>query len=311
MKEMISTRTAYGEALLELAREGKDIYAISADTSKSMGIDTLKQEFPERCFEVGIAEQNLMAVAAGIAATGRTVFASTYTVFSCMRACEQVRTFIAYPKLNVKIVSGLGGLSAGIEGVTHLAVEDIAIMRSIPNMVIMNPADAIATRQAVRESLRYDGPVYIRLGRDASPVIFADKYKFHLGKGILLRDDGNDVAVVTSGLITNEVIEAGEILAGMGIGCKIAEIHTIKPIDEELILRVAGQVRCMVTVEEHSIIGGLGSAVAEVLSEKCPIRLKRIGINDCFLESATPQELSEKYGLTADKIAAAVKMFIN
>ena len=311
MKEMISTRTAYGEALLELAREGKDIYAISADTSKSMGIDTLKQEFPERCFEVGIAEQNLMAVAAGIAATNRTVFASTYTVFSCMRACEQVRTFIAYPKLNVKIVSGLGGLSAGIEGVTHLAVEDIAIMRCIPNIVIMNPADARATKQAVRESLTYNGPVYIRLGRDASPVIFDDKYTLRLGKGVLLDDGGKDAALVTSGLVTNEVIQAGKMLGEMGIGCKIVEIHTIKPMDEELIIEVAKQVKCVVTVEEHSIIGGLGGAVAEIISEKCPVRLKRIGINDCFLESATPQELSEKYGLTADKIARTVKEFVD
>jgi len=307
MNELMSTRIAFGETLLELAREGNDIYAVSADTSKSMGISMLKQEYPGRCFEVGIAEQNMMAVAAGMAATGKTVFASTYSVFSSMRACEQIRTFIAYPNLNVKIVSGLGGLSAGIEGVTHIALEDIGIMRCIPNLVIINPADYISTKKVVRECANYYGPVYIRLGRDASPVIFDDNYQFTIGKGVILSDNGRDVALMTTGLITWEVIKAAEILARMGIKSKVIEIPTIKPLDEELIIEIARNVKYIVTVEEHSIIGGLGSAVAEVLSDKHPSPVKRIGIDDCFVESGTPYELKDKYGLTANKIVDKVK----
>ena len=310
MTEFKSTRTAYGEILLELAREGKEFFGISADTSKSMGIATLATEFPQRCFDVGIAEQNLMMVAAGMVSTGKTVFASTYSAFSSMRACEQIRTFIAYPGLNVKIVSGLGGLSAGIEGVTHIALEDLGIMRCIPDIVIINPADTIATKQAVREAMNHDGPVYIRLGREASPVIFDDSYKLKLGKGVVLDDAGNDIALITSGLITYEVIQAASVLAEKGIGCKVVEIHTLKPIDADLIIEIARQVKAVVTVEEHTVIGGLGSAVAEVLSENAPVLLKRIGVEDCFVESATPDELIDKYGLSAPKIVEAVERFI-
>ena len=310
MTEWKSTRTAYGEVLLELAREGEVFYGISADTSKSMGIATLATEFPERCFDVGIAEQNLMTVAAGMASTGKTVFASTYSAFSSMRTCEQLRTFVAYPNLDVKIVSGLGGFSAGIEGVTHLALEDIGIVRCIPDVVIINPADAVATKQAVRESLKYKGPVYIRLGRDASPVIFDDKYQLELGKGAVLQDTGNDVALFCSGLVTYQTLQAAKILTGQGIGCKVIDIHTIKPIDKDLIVDIARKVKCIATVEEHTIIGGLGSAVAEVLSENQPIMLKRIGVNDCFTESGTPDELVDKYGLSGLKIAQTTKTFI-
>jgi transketolase len=227
-----------------------------------------------------------------------------------MRACEQVRTFIAYPRLNVKIVSGLGGFSAGIEGVTHVALEDVGIMRCIPDLVIICPADSVATHLAVREALAHDGPVYIRLGRDTSPVIFDSEYRLKLGKGNLLHDEGNDVALVTSGLVTAQVLEAQKKLGEMGIGCKVVEIHTIKPIDEDLLADVAQQVKCVVTIEEHSIIGGLGSAVAEALSEKQPTLLKRIGVNDCFTQSATPEELVDYYGLSAPKIAETVSRYI-
>lgn len=306
MQEMISTRKAYGEALLELARANDRVVAVAADTSKSMFTSVLDKDFPHRHYDVGIAEQNMMMIAAGLASTGKIVFASTYALFSSMRTCEQVRTFIAYPKLNVKIVSGLGGLSAGIEGVTHTAAEDVALVRAIPNMVIILPSDAASTKKAIKAVAEYEGPSYVRLGRDESPVLFDDSYQFEIGKGILHRDEGDEVALVASGLILSEVLQAAQLMAQSGIKCKVVEIHTIKPIDRDLIVQVAQRCNEMFTIEEHSVIGGLGSAVAEVLCEEYPRKFNKIALPDAFLETGTPYELADKYGLTAEKIARLI-----
>ena len=306
MSSMISTRIAYGEALLELARENDRIVAVAADTSKSMMTSVLDKDFANRHYDVGIAEQNMMMIAAGLASTGKIVFASTYATFSSMRACEQVRTFIAYPNLDVKIVSGLGGLSAGIEGVTHMSVEDVAMVRAIPNVTIVLPSDATSTKMAVKAASKHPGPVYVRLGRDDSPVLFDDSYPFAIGKGIVHRDDGEDVALIASGLVLAEAFGAAELIAKSGLKCKVVEIHTIKPIDRDLLVRLARQCTELFTIEEHSIIGGLGSAVADVLCEECPRKLNKIALPDRFLESGTPRELAEKFGLVAERIASRV-----
>lgn len=306
MHKMFSTRNAYGEALLELAHVNERVVAVAADTSKSMLTAVLDKDFPNRHYDVGIAEQNMMMIAAGLASTGKIVFASTYATFSSMRTCEQVRTFIAYPRLNVKIVSGLGGLSAAIEGVTHMAVEDVALVRAIPNMVIILPSDAISTKKVIKTVAEYDGPVYVRLGRDESPVLFDDSYQFEIGKGIIHIDNGDDVALIASGLVLAEVFKAAQIIAQSGFKCKVIEIHTIKPIDKNLIVRLAQSCKEIFTIEEHSVIGGLSSAVAEVLCEEFPRKFNKIALPDAFLESGTPHELAVKYGLTAEKIACLI-----
>ncbi len=299
---MANTRTAFGETLRDLAREGYDVAAVSADTFKSMRVDLMMKEFPERCFEVGIAEQNMIMVAAGLATTGKTVFATSYSVFTSMRALEQLRTFVAYPKLNVKVVAGLGGFSAGIEGVTHLALEDLGIVRCIPNMTILNPADAAATRKAVRAAADHPGPVYIRIGREDSPVLFDETYRFEIGSANTLRDTGRDVTIVASGLMVCPSLEAVERLQSEGIGVLLLELHTLKPIDAETLVHAAESTGAMVTVEEHNRIGGLGSATAEVLVKSCPIPIEQVAVDDLFTESARPDELRERYGLTAANI---------
>lgn len=306
MAEMISTRVAFGEALRDLARAGYDVVAVTADTSKSMCVDLLAQEFPERWVDTGVAEQNMMMIAAGLAAAGKIVFASSYSVFTSMRCCEQLRTFVAYPFLNVKVAAGLGGLTAGIEGVTHVAMEDLGIVRCIPNMTILNPADATTTRMSVKAAADWPGPVYIRLGRDASPVLFDHNYQFQIGKAVHHRE-GDDVALVASGLILGEALEASDLLTREGIGVYLLEMHTLKPLDKEKLLEIAQRTKAVVTVEEHSIVGGLGSAVAEVLSENYPVIMERVGIKDIFAESGTPEELRQKFGLTSQNIVETVK----
>ncbi len=310
MPSLESTRKAYGETLLELAREGRDIVALAADTSTSMYTDLLAAEFPDRSWDVGIAEQNMVAMAAGLASTGKTVFATTYATFMSMRACEQIRTFIAYPNLDVKLVGGLGGFSAGIEGVTHLAVEDIGILRVIPNLAIVAPADAVATRKLVRAAADHRGPVYIRLGRDPSPVVFDAAYAPRIGEAVTLADFGDDLGLVASGFIVPEVLAAAETLKAEGIGVTVVEIHTIKPLDEKSILSLARRTGALLVAEEHSIINGLGSAVSELLSEKFPVRIKRVGIPDRFTESGTPDELRDKYSLRAADIAAEARQLL-
>jgi len=307
LDEMISTRKAFGDALLNLAREGYDIVGISADTSISMGMGPFAKEFPERWVDTGVAEQNMLLIAAGLASTGKTVFAASYSVFTSMRALEQLRTFIAYPKLNVKVVAGLGGFSAGIEGVTHIAMEDLGIVRSIPNICLVVPSDAIATQLATRATANWNGPVYMRIGRDASPVLFDEKYTFEIGKANIISTDGNDLAILVNGLLLHEAIEAMPLLKNEGIEATLIEVHTLKPLDDTTILKSAKDCGAIITVEEHNIIGGLGSAVAELLSRNYPVPVEMVASPDKFTESDTPENLKLAYGLTTESILHAAR----
>jgi transketolase len=306
-RPLASCRAAFGDTVLELFREGRGVMAVTSDTRSSMGLDAFAREAPDHHVEVGIAEQNLMTVAAGLAAGGRTVFAATYATFASMRAVEQIRTFLAYPRLNVVVVAGLGGLTGGIEGVAHLALEDLGMLRCIPDLVILNPADAIETRQLVRAAADHAGPVYIRLGRDDSPIVCDGGADLTIGPGRILAEHGWYAALMTSGLITAEVLDAAATLSRDGIACAVIEFPTIKPIDHHLILRAASRALHLFTIEEHSVVGGLGGAVADVLAAGSPARLNRIGTHDVFLESGSPPELRAKYGLDAGAIVARVR----
>jgi transketolase len=301
-----SCRAAFGEAVLQLRREERDIAVVTSDTAASMGLEAFARDSPQAHVEVGIAEQNLLTVAAGLAANGRTVVAATYATFASMRALEQLRTFLAYPKLRVVVAAGLGGLSGGIEGVAHLALEDVGILRCVPDLVILNPADAIATRAMVRAAADHDGPVYLRLGRDDSPVLFEEPYAFAIGRGRIVREDGWTAALMTSGPMLADVLDAAASLRAKGVRCTVLEFPTLKPVDRDLILRVRRRAGHLFTIEEHAIIGGLGSAVADVLSDTSPAPVHRIGVEHRFLESGSPVELRERTGLTASAIAARV-----
>jgi transketolase len=283
-----STRAAFGDALLELAESGIDIAAVAADTTKSMGVDILRKKYPERCFDCGIAEQNMVMISAGLASTGKTVFAASYSAFTSMRSLEQLRTFVCYPSLNVKIGAGLGGFSAGIEGVTHTALEDIGIVRCLPNLMVLNPADYYSAKKIVVEVGQIDGPCYIRLGRDPSPVIFDENYKFIPGKANLLIDQGDDIGIITSGLILSEVLEAAKCLMDGGIGIKLVEMPTIKPIDIDMVIQIAKSTKKLVTVEEHNITGGLYSAVCEVICANYPKKVYPLAVPDIYTESGKP-----------------------
>ncbi len=306
MAEYKSTRAAFGEALLELADEGFDVAAVSADTSKSMGVDLLKSKYPDRCFDCGIAEQDMMMIAAGIASTGKTAFAVSYSTFTSMRALEQLRTFICYPKLNVKIIAGLGGFSAGIEGVTHTALEDLGIVRCIPDLMVVSPADYFSTKKIVKELSGIPNPCYIRLGRDPSPVVFDKDYSFIPGKANLLMDKGSDIGIITGGIILTEVISITDKLDAKGIGYKLLEMPTLKPIDSEAIIDLAGNTKKIITIEEHNRIGGLYSAVCEVLCDKYPKKVYHIALPDIFTESGLPAELMDKYGMSGEKIYGTI-----
>ncbi|HCX64358.1 MAG TPA: transketolase, partial [Eubacteriaceae bacterium] len=264
MTEMIATRTAYGEALAELGRENKNIVVLDADLSKSTKSATFGSEFPDRHFNCGIAEQNMMGIAAGLATTGKIPFASTFAMFGAGRAFEVIRNSICYPKLNVKIALTHSGLTVGEDGATHQSVEDIAIMRAIPNMVVLCPADATETKKMVRKAAEYKGPVYLRLGRPNLPVLFDDSYDFEIGKATELKQ-GDDVTIIATGIMTSTALEASEKLAEEGIKARVINMGTIKPIDEEAIVKAAKETKAIVTAEEHSVIGGLGSAVADVV----------------------------------------------
>ena len=300
-----ATRESYGQALAELG-EKYDILVMDADLSKSTKTDTFKKKSPERFINTGIAEGNMMATAAGIASTGRVVFASSFAMFAAGRAFEQVRNSIAYPKLNVKIGATHAGISVGEDGASHQCLEDIGIMRTIPNMVIINPADHVEAMAAVEAAILHDGPVYLRFGRLAVPQIFDESYKFELGKGVTIAE-GKDATIVATGLMVPYAIEARELLAKEGIDAGVINIHTIKPIDAEILTAAAEKTGAIVTAEEHNVIGGLGSAVAEVLAETCPVPVKRVGTQDVFGRSGKPYELMELYGLTAENIAKNVK----
>lgn len=306
----IATRDSYGKALVELGEKHDDIIVMDADLAESTRTGKFKDKFPERFIDCGIEEANEMSMAAGIAATGKTVFASSFAMFAAGRAFEQIRNSIAYPHLNVKIGASHAGISVGEDGATHQCCEDIAIMRAIPGMVVINPADDVEARAAVKAAYEYDGPVYLRFGRLAVPVIFDENnFKFEIGKGKLLRE-GKNVTLIATGLMVNEALGAAEILSASGIDCEVIDIATIKPIDRDIIVNSARKTGKVVTVEEHSIVGGLGSAVAEVLSEECPTKLKRIGIYDRFGFSGPANDLLKEFGLTKEPVAEAVSAFV-
>lgn len=306
----IATRDSYGNALAQLGTEHEDVVVLDADLAAATKTGVFKKAHPERFIDCGIAESNMMGVAAGLAAAGKVPFASSFAMFAAGRAFEQVRNSIGYPHLNVKIGATHAGISVGEDGATHQCNEDIALMRTIPGMVVINPSDDVEAQAAVRAAYEHEGPVYLRFGRLAVPVI-NDKpdYKFELGKGVVLRE-GKDVTVIATGLPVNNCLEAAEKLAADGIDAKVINIHTIKPLDEELIVSAAKETGKVVTVEEHSVIGGLGSAVCEVLSEKAPTRVLKIGVNDTFGESGPAAELLKKYGLDTDSIYEKVKAFM-
>lgn len=305
-----ATRDAYGKALKALG-ERDDIIVLDADLAKATKTIVFKKEFPDKFIDAGIAEGNMMGVAAGLSTVGYTVFASSFAMFSAGRAFEQVRNSIAYPKLNVKIGATHAGISVGEDGASHQCCEDIALMRSIPNMVIINPADDVEAYQAVLAAADFEGPVYMRFGRLAVPRVNAEDYKFELGKGVTLRD-GKDVTIVATGLMVNEALIAAEELKAEGIDARVINIHTIKPIDKDILVKAAKETGAVVTAEEHSVIGGLGSAVTEVLSELCPVPVLRLGVGDTFGKSGPAVELLKIFGLDAKHIAkkarAAVKL---
>lgn len=306
----IATRESYGNALAELGAEYENLVVLDADLAAATKTGTFKKAFPERHIDCGIAECNMIGIAAGLAATGKIPFASSFAMFAAGRAFEQVRNSVAYPKLNVKIGATHAGISVGEDGATHQCNEDIALMRTIPGMVVINPSDDVEAKAAVRAAIEHEGPVYLRFGRLAVPVINdTPDYKFELGKGVVLRE-GKDVTIIATGLPVSECLAAADKLAADGIEAKVINIHTIKPLDEELVLAAAKETGKVVTVEEHSVIGGLGSAVCDVLSEKCPTPVKKIGINDTFGESGPAVELVKKYGLDADSIYENVKEFV-
>lgn len=301
----IATREAYGEALKELV-SNENIVVLDADLAKATKSIEFKKVAPERFFDMGISEADMIGTAAGLATCGKIPFATTFAMFGAGRAFEQIRNSIAYPNLNVKIAVTHAGITVGEDGGSHQAIEDISLMRSIPNMVVINPADAIEAKKAVHAAVEYYGPMYIRFGRSATPVIHNEDYEFKIGNGEVLRE-GKDVLIVATGIMVSKSLEAAEILSKENIEATVVNISTIKPLDTDLIVSLANKIGKVVTAEEHSIIGGLGSAVAEVLSEQCPTKLKRIGISDVFGQSGTPEALLEYYGLTVNKIVEEVK----
>ena len=306
----IATRESYGRTLAELGKEHEDFLVLDADLAGSTKTAVFRKAFPERHINCGIAEQNMVGVAAGIAATGRVAFASSFAMFAAGRAYEQIRNSVGYPQLNVKIAATHGGISVGEDGATHQCNEDFALMRTIPGMVVMVPSDDVEAEAMVRAAYAHRGPVYMRFSRLATPVFNnPETYKFEIGKAITMRE-GKDVAIIAAGLPVASAMEAAEKLAAEGIEARIIDMHTIKPLDEEAVLRAAKEIGKIVTVEEHSIIGGLGSAVAEVLAEQCPAKLKRVGIYDRYTESGPAEALIHHYGLDGEGVYNAVKAFL-
>ncbi len=305
----IATRDSYGNALAELGTEHEDVIVLDADLAAATKTGVFKKAHPDRFIDCGIAESNMMGVAAGLAAAGKVPFASSFAMFAAGRAFEQVRNSIGYPHLNVKIGATHAGISVGEDGATHQCNEDIALMRTIPGMVVINPSDDVEARAAVKAAYEHEGPVYMRFGRLAVPVINdGEDYKFEIGKGVVLRE-GKDLTIIATGLPVSNCLEAAEKLAADGIDAKVINIHTIKPIDAELIIAAAKETGKVVTVEEHSVIGGLGSAVCDILSENAPTKVMKIGVNDTFGESGPALELLKKYGLDTESIYEKIKAF--
>ena len=306
----IATRESYGRTLAELGKEHEDFLVLDADLAGSTKTAVFRKAFPERHINCGIAEQNMIGVAAGIAATGRVAFASSFAMFAAGRAYEQIRNSVGYPQLNVKIAATHGGISVGEDGATHQCNEDFALMRTIPGMVVMVPSDDVEAEAMVRAAYAHKGPVYMRFSRLATPVFNnPETYKFEIGKAITMRE-GKDVAIIAAGLPVASAMEAAEKLAAEGIEARVIDMHTIKPLDEAAVLRAAKEIGKIVTVEEHSVIGGLGSAVAEVLAEQCSAKLKRVGIYDRYTESGPAEALIHHYGLDGEGVYNAVKAFL-
>jgi transketolase len=309
MVEMLSTREVYGDVLVELGSENKDIVALDADLSSSTRTGKFAQKYPERFFNMGVSEQDMMNTAAGRAASGKIPFASTFAIFAAGRPWEMIRQSICYPKFNVKIVATHGGVTVGADGASHQCTEDIALMRILPNMTVIVPADGYETKGVIRFAAQYNGPVYIRLARDKFPVLYDDNYRFNLGNA-LIQMEGEDATIIAIGLMVHESLKAAESLRQNSIGVRVINMSSIKPLDREAIIRAAQDTGAIVTAEEHSIIGGLGSAVSEVLVEECPVPMRRVGVKDLFGTSGKPQELMVHYGLTANDICRAVEEVI-
>ena len=304
-----ATREAYGEALKEIGGKNEQIVVLDADLSKSTKTNVFAKAYPQRFFNVGIAEQNLVGTAAGLAASGKTPFVSTFAMFAAGRAFEQIRNSVCYPKLNVKVAATHAGLTVGEDGASHQAIEDVSLMRSLPNMTVLVPADEEETRQAIAWAAAYQGPVYIRLGRMSVDNVSPEGYVFAPAKAAVLTE-GNDVALIANGVMVMAALEAAKMLAAEGIQARVINMASVKPLDEAAVVSAAKETGAIVTCEEHSIIGGLGSAVAEVLAEQAPAPLERVGVKDTFGESGKPKELLATYGLTADDVAAAARRVV-
>lgn len=306
MAELIATRDAYGQALAELGGENPNVVVLDADLSKSTKTAEFGKKYPDRFFNIGIAEANMVGMAAGLALTGKIPFVSTFAIFGTGRAYDQVRNAVCYPHLNVKLALSHAGVTLGEDGASHQMLEDLALMRALPNMTVVVPADATETKQAMRALAAMDGPAYLRLGRPPVPVLFDDSYKFQIGKAPKLRD-GKDVAILACGVLVGEAMQAAEQLEKEGVSALVLNVSTIKPLDEEAVVAAARQCGCVVTAEEHNVMGGMGSAVAEALARRLPTPMRFIGTQDTFGESGKPDELLEKYGLKAHHIADAAR----
>lgn len=306
MADKMATRQAYGKALVELGEKHPELVVMDADLSKSTMTAEFGKVYPERFFNMGIAEQNLYAAAAGLALSGKTVCASTFAMFASGRAFEIIRNSIGYTKANVKICATHAGITVGEDGASHQTFEDIALMRTIPGMTVINPSDGVSAKKLLEQAVAMYGPCYVRLGRAAVPVFYGEDAEITLGKGNLVKE-GKDVTIVATGIMVNEAVIAAEELAKEGIDARVIDIHTIKPLDEEIIIKAARETKAIVTAEEHSVIGGLGSAVAEVVVKNAPVKMAMVGQKDTFGESGKPDQLKEKYGMTAADIVAAVK----
>ena len=309
MVEMMAMRDAYGQALVDLGRENERVVAVDADLASSSKMSMFAEAFPERFFQMGIAEQNMTGVAAGLATMGLLPFTNSFACFATCRAADQIRVSIAQPKLPVVIGGAYSGLLAGKTGKSHQAIEDMAVMRALPNMTVLAPGDGVEIRKAVFAIASYDGPVYLRMTRDPSPVVFDDAYEFRIGRAALVRE-GSDVTVITTGIMVGRAVEAAEMLAAEDISVHLLHTHTVKPLDVPAVVAAAAKTGLVVTAEEHNIIGGLGGAVSEVLGEHRPTPMKRVGVADVFGESAPNDELLQKYGLTAGHIAQAARSLL-
>ena len=300
-----ATRQSYGEALLELGKENKNIVVFDADLSTATKTNIFAKEFPERFYDMGIAEQNMISTAAGMSTCGKIPYASTFAVFAAGRAYDQIRNSVCYPKLNVKICATHAGVTVGEDGATHQMIEDISLMRTLPNMIVLSTTDDVQTKWAVKEISKINGPVYLRLSRLATPIIYGENQKFEIGKAVQI-GEGTDATIFATGVTVSEAIRAQEILENKGIKVRVVDIHTVKPIDKDMVIKCAKETKKLISVEDHNVIGGLGSAISEVLTEEYPVKLVRMGINDTFGKSGKAIELMQYFGITAENIVEKV-----